>query len=164
VSQTVPTVSGERYIFSFYYSPRPKSSSDLFVVAVNSNTFLSIIEAGAGLTNFAWQHFTTSFVASSNLTTLAFSDTSLTGGGAGTHIDGVVLEHDPWLAIENTDSGLEVYWLGVSNEVYQLQSLTDLAVGGWTNLGAPISGNGTTNFFPVTADAPQAFYRLVIGP
>lgn len=99
VWQTVPTVTGERYFFRFYYTPRPASASDLFTVSINSNQVFSAVENGNGLTTFNWQLFTTNFVADSNMTMLAFSDLSLSNRGAGTHIDGVVLEHMPWLRI-----------------------------------------------------------------
>lgn len=166
VWQTAPTVVGERYAFSFYYSPRPQSSSDRFVVTINSNQCLSVIEDGDGLTNFDWQRFTTSFVAASNLATLAFSDTSLTDGGSGTHIDGVVLEHEPWLQIEPAAPGVNLSWLGVSNERYQLQFQTNLAATNWINFGSLIQGMGTTNLVHAMppVGASQAFYRLLLEP
>ena len=166
VWQTVPTINGERYAFSFYYSPRPNSASDVFTVSLNSNKIFSALEDGSGLTNFDWRRFTTNFVATSNLTTLAFSDLSLSNGGSGTHIDGVVLEHEPWLAIENAGETLDISWLGISNETYQLQFRTNLNLGSWNNLGGPVSGHNTTYLFLVTppSDVPQAFYRIVVGP
>ena len=165
VWQTVPTVGGERYCFRFYCSPRSKSSSDLFVVSVNSNDILSRVEDGAGLTNFSWRLFTTNFVAISNLTTLAFSDLSLSNGGSGTHIDGVFLEHIPWLTIQTgADGGLAVSWFGVSSEIYQLQYRTDLVAGSWNNVGSAVTGNNLIISIPVDMDVPQAFYRVVTGP
>jgi hypothetical protein len=167
VWQTTPTVVGERYTFGFYYTPRPGISPDQFTVSINSNKILSLVEDGSGLTNFDWQRFTTNFMAAGNLTALSFSDVSLSGGGAGTHIDGVVLEHLPFLTIQNAaGAGPYVDWVGVSNETYQLESSTNLVAGGWNNLGPPVSGNGTTNSYPMTPipGVPQVFYRLVTGP
>jgi hypothetical protein len=166
VWQTVPTVPGERYSFSFHYSPRPNSSSDRFSVTVNSNLVLSVLEDGDGLSNFDWQQFTTNFIANSNLTTLAFTDLSLTGGGSGTHIDGVVLQHEPWLTIENTGDALNISWFTVSNETYQLQFRTNLTAGTWTNLGSPVSGNGAIKTISVTPipDGPVGFFRVGTGP
>jgi hypothetical protein len=162
--QTVPTLVGERYIFSFFYSPRPQSASDLFVVSINSNVCFSAIEDGDDLTNFNWQHFATNFVAKSNSTTIVFSDASLTGGGSGTHIDGVVLKHEPWLAISNAGPGYVLYWLGASNETYQLQSCTNLTGGGWSNVGGTVAGFDATNFVSTSPNTPQMFYRLMIEP
>ena len=165
VWQTMPTVAGERYFLRFYYSPRPKSASDLFAVSINSNQIFSAVEDGDGLTNFNWQMITTNFVAVSNMTTLAFSDASLDNGGAGTHIDGVLLEHVPRLTIgAGAGGGLAVSWLGVSNEIYQLQSRTDLVAGGWGNVGSAVVGTNSTISISVSADWPQEFYRVVTGP
>ena len=165
--QTVPTVTGERYRFSFYFSPRPNSSSDLLTVSINSNSVLSQIENGLGLSDFNWQLFTTNFVAASNLTTLAFSDQSLNNGGSGSHIDGVVLEHIPWLTIQTSDGGgLTVSWLGVSNETYQLQFRSNLTAGSWSNLNSPFVGKNAAIVVPVTpaANAPIGFYQVVVLP
>jgi hypothetical protein len=168
VWQTVPTVPGQFYLFSFYYTPRPRPAPpDLFTVSVNSNTVFSVVDDGTALTNFNWQLFSTNFAATSNLTTLSFSDLSLSNEPEGTHIDGVVLEHLPLLTIQSAGiSALNLYWVGVSNETYQLESSTNLAGGGWSNLGSPVSGDGTTNLYPLTPSpsVPQMFYRVVTGP
>ncbi len=165
VWQTVPTVSGEHYRFAFYYTPRPKTSPDVFAVSVNSNVVLSVIDDGSALANFNWQLFQTNLVASSNLMTLAFNDLSLGGGGSGTHIDGVVLEHEPWLFTEMAGTNINIQWVGVSNEIYQLQFRTNLIAGNWSDLGPTVSGNDMTNSSSVTTtNAPQVFYRVVVGP
>ncbi len=166
VWQTVPTVVGDLYVFSFYYSPRPHSASDLFVVSIDSNTVFSAVEDGSGLANFDWQQFTTSFVAASNFTTLTFSDQSLTDGGSGTHIDGVVLEHLPGLSISPDDTGFKISWLGASNLNYQLQFRTNLLVGDWSDFGSPVPGSNTTSSIFVTPfpGIPLGFYRLEVDP
>jgi len=165
VWQTVPTVKGERYHFSFFYSPRPKASPDLFMVSVNSNTVFSVTDDGSTLTNFNWQSVTTHIVAESNLTTLAFSDLSLSGGGSGTHIDGVVFEHEPMLFLDNAGPNLNVHWFGVSNETYQVQFRTNLVLGNWSNIGSAQPGGNTTNSLVMSqANSSQGFYRIMLGP
>ncbi|MBU6409400.1 MAG: DUF642 domain-containing protein [Verrucomicrobia bacterium] len=167
VWQTAPTVAGERYAFSFYFTPRPTVPPDSFVVSINSNIVLSVVDDGTALTNFDWQRFTTDFVADGNLTALSFSDTSLGNAGAGTHIDGVVLEHVPSLTLQGAGSpGFNLCWLGVSNETYQLQFRTNLTAGAWTNLGSPVIGDDNTNSILVTPnpDVPRAYFRIVTGP
>jgi hypothetical protein len=169
VWQTVPTVVGERYAFSFYYAPRPGAPADLFSVSVNSSNVLSLIDDGQDLTNFDWQQFTTSFVASSNLTTLSFSDQSLFNAGSGTHLDGVVLEHEPFLSIQySSNSMIRCSWNGVSNEVYQLQYNTYLTGGQWVNLGPQMSGSSPLNADaftePLSIGTPRRYYRVVTGP
>ncbi len=166
VWQTVPTIVGELYVFSFYYSPRPKSASDLFTVSINSNSVFSAVEDGSGLASFDWHQFTTSFVAQNNFTTLIFSDQSLTDGGSGTHIDGVVLEHQPGLSISPNGAGLRISWLGATNVTYQLQFRTNLLAGDWIDFGSPVPGSNSTSSIFVTPSpgVPLGFYRLEVEP
>ncbi|HTA31632.1 MAG TPA: hypothetical protein VK731_14155, partial [Candidatus Cybelea sp.] len=89
VWQTVPTVPGTRYAFSFQHTPRPGAHSTL-AVSANDDVVERFDEDGTVLTNFQWALFTTNFVASSNLTTVRFSDETSTLG-QGTHLDSVVL-------------------------------------------------------------------------
>lgn len=165
VWQTVTTQPGQTYIFAFFYTPRPGFDSVL-TVSVDSNVVGTFTENGVGLTNFIWQLFITNLVAASDSTTLSFADLSVKSGERGTHIDGVVLEAPPQLTIELVgDSEVECLWPSVSNQLYQVQyasSLTDT----WTNLGAAVLGNGTTNFITdaLDPDVPQRFYRLVTVP
>ncbi len=166
VWQTVPTVAGEMYLFSFYHTPRPHYSSQL-TVSINSNVVASIYENADGLTNFDWRQFTTNFVAIGNLTTLAFADVPITMASAGAHIDGVVLEHVPRLAIGALNApGFAGSWLGVSNEIYQLQYSTNLTALNWVNWGPPVQSDSTTNFtFTDTmTNTPQKYYRVLVDP
>ena len=98
VWQTVPTVPGVKYSFSFYHTPRPRVISHL-TVSVNNMVVGSFDEEGMMLTNFLWQKFTTNFVADSTQTTLSFADEA--ADPRGTHIDGVVLTRIPATAAGN---------------------------------------------------------------
>lgn len=61
-------------------------------------------------------------------------------------------------------TAVEITWPSVSNEVYQVQYTHDLVSGGWTNLGAEVDGNGTTNSaFDSIRSTDHRFYR-VLGP
>jgi len=165
VWQTVPTIAGESYYFSFYHTPRAYFTSQL-TVSVNSNVVASILENGSVLTNFAWNLFLTNFVANSNLTTLSFKDVNSAKPSNGTHIDGVVLEHIPRLVLQYTNfSTLNGHWFGVSNETYHLQYTTNLASTNWSDIGTSVTGNNTTNYFSdSTTNSTQKFYRVKIGP
>jgi hypothetical protein len=182
VWQTVPTVPGAGYVFGFYHTQRPGVDSTL-TVSVNSNVVATFDETGSGQTNFAWQWFATNIVATSNLTTLSFSDVA--SGGAGTHIDGVVLEQNAGQPLQMTPlalvrpvmsapplllsmevlpgSQVQLYWPATPNQSYQLQGCGSLGGANWTNLGGPVSTKGTAIF---TQDVPPAgttcrFYRIV---
>ena len=166
VWQTVPTVNGETYYFSFYHTPRPHYSSQL-TVSINSKVVTSIYENAAGLTNFAWQQFSTKFVATSNQTTVAFTDAAITFPSTGAHLDAVVLEHIPRLNLNRVSANeLTGSWLGVSNEIYQLQYSTNLCSTNWISWGSSMQTNATTafHFTDTITNAPQKFYRVVVGP
>ena len=63
-------------------------------------------------------------------------------------------------------SEVELRWSSASNQHYQVQCRSDLTHPGWTNLGGPMQGNGTTNW-AVDAVAPvpsQRFYRILMLP
>ena len=65
----------------------------LVAVFVNSQAIAVLPETGSALTGLQWQRFRTNFTASSNATTISFTDTAATA--AGTHIDNVVLTRLP---------------------------------------------------------------------
>ncbi len=185
VWQTVPTVPGSTYTLSFFHTPRPGAESTL-TVSINSNTLPPIDEQGVGLTNFAWQWFVTNFVADSNFTTINFNDAA--PGGAGTHIDGVVLESAPdsnttqvvqsplavlarpvlrqpplLMSFRMLDSShIEFYWPALPNHSYQVQYCDSIG-GAWENLGETVVSAGTSVFMEdsPSAGVPQRFYRVV---
>ena len=92
VWQTVSTVPGAKYSFSFYHTPRPRVMSRL-TVSINDTVIETFDEDGMNLTSFRWQKFTTNFVTTATQTTLSFADEA--ADERGTHIDGVVLTPVP---------------------------------------------------------------------
>jgi hypothetical protein len=188
VWQDVPTIPCTSYVFSFYHTPRPGTDS-ILTVSAESNVVAVLDETGVGLTNVAWQRFTTNFVAAGTNTTLSFADVSLNGGGAGTHIDGVVLGsvlgqggtqaqtalvqnvipvlQTPPLVLSMQvlpNSPVQCYWPTLPNHSYQLQYSDSLESPDWTNLGAPLLSTGTAIFVEDSppADASQRFYRVLM--
>ena len=63
-------------------------------------------------------------------------------------------------------SKVELGWSSSSNQIYQVQYQADLAQLGWTNLGEPVQGNGTTNYMvdSVGPAHPQRFFRVLTLP
>ena len=56
-------------------------------------------------------------------------------------------------------------WSAFMNVSYQIQSRTDLAPSGWTNVGSPFLA--TSNLVQVSlpiGNAPERFYRVVMSP
>lgn len=104
VSQTISTVAGKDYSFTFYHTPRPGVNSTLSV-SINSQVIATYLENGASLTNFNWVKFRTNFTATADTTTIGFSDVAATS--AGTHIDNVVVTPLP-LALSIRVSAVDV--------------------------------------------------------
>ena len=53
----------------------------------------------------------------------------------------------------------------VAGHVYQLQTTTDLATGGWLDVGEPVVGDGEPIVFETPYDPaePRRFYRVLVG-
>ena len=63
-------------------------------------------------------------------------------------------------------SQVEMCWQSATNVIYQLQYQSALTGGQWTNLGAPISGDGTRKCVTdaIAENEPHRFYRTVTAP
>lgn len=63
-------------------------------------------------------------------------------------------------------SQVELCWPSTSNTLYQVQYRSDLTTNLWTDLGAPVQGNGSTNcvYDAVVRGQPKRFYRFVTIP
>jgi len=69
----------------------------------------------------------------------------------------------PRLAIRCPEdrSHVELSWLALSNQTYQLQYRGDLLPSSWTDLGLPVTGDGTTHTVNDTVTGAARFYRVV---
>ena len=92
IAQSFATTIGATYNLSFYYAnnPYPSGADSAQVTVTGAGSLLS---SGFTLTtstpsNLDWVHFTGSFTADSNVTTLAFNETA-GGGNAGVFLDNV---------------------------------------------------------------------------
>jgi hypothetical protein len=60
---------------------------------------------------------------------------------------------------------VELGWFSDTNQTYQVQWCSELDTNTWFNFGAPVQGNGTTNFlFDTTRTSPKRFYRVAVLP
>jgi len=87
VFQTFPTTIGQAYSLIFFHSPRPTFDTTLSV-SLNWAVIATFPELGSLISSFSWQEFRTTFVATSESTTLSFSDNPVVSGN-GSHIDHV---------------------------------------------------------------------------
>jgi MBG domain (YGX type) len=77
-----------------------------------------------------------------------------------------VVEPPNILAMLQSDNSFTFTWSAISNQVYQVQSTTNLGQGGWTNLGgASTATNSTVTISePVGTTNSEQFYRVVLLP
>ena len=63
-------------------------------------------------------------------------------------------------------TGIEVCWKSESNQIYQVQFHTNLLGQGWSDVGAPVQGNGSVKCVvdSVALEQAQRFYRVVLLP
>ncbi|NHC12977.1 alpha-lytic protease prodomain-containing protein [Motilibacter deserti] len=92
VTQLVPTTAGRTYELTLSYSPRPGVSpvDNTMRVSWNGGSVKDVSADGAGLTAPSWRTLTTTFTATSALSTLSIADLG-PGNGLGMYVDKVVL-------------------------------------------------------------------------
>ena len=78
--------------------------------------------------------------------------------------NGTVSPQEPHLSIRC--SAVELCWQSASNKTYQVQYRSSLTTNQWTDLDAPVQGNGTTTCIvdTVPIGQPQRFYRVFALP
>ena len=59
--------------------------------------------------------------------------------------------------------GIEIRWVGRTNQMYQVQ-FQNVAEGSWSNLGEPSLGNGANAFADPIANNERRFYRVIRVP
>jgi subtilase family serine protease len=89
------------------------------------------------------------------------------GTPAGRNLIDALVPTLAFVAIEMTSAGCNLSWRSSAGLKYQLQFTTDWAGGGWTNVGAVITGTGlvvTATDRSGTRSSPPRFYRLMVVP
>ena len=61
-------------------------------------------------------------------------------------------------------SYIDVCWSSRTDKTYQVQYRSSLTTNIWTDLGAPIPGNGFTNCITDSLASPQRIYRVMVLP
>jgi len=88
-SQTIATVPGQQYDFSFYLAARPGTGPNTVSVAFTGNPSATFTAADTPTVNF--QRFTDTFTATAAQSTLSLSLVTPTSGGGGGLVDNVSL-------------------------------------------------------------------------
>ncbi len=164
LSQTVPTIAGQKLLVSFWLTSvagQGTTTPNAFAAKWDGATLFS----GTDLPVFGWTNM--QFILSSTSTsgTLEF-DFNNTPGAFG--LDDVTVEALPAPILSSamlSDGNIVLGWTAFMNVSYQVQSATDLAGPGWTNVGSPFLA--TSNLVQAslpTGNAPTRFYRVVMSP
>ncbi len=167
ISQTVPTIAGHTYLFSFWWESVDFGFGTVpneLKVIWNGTTLLDQVNSGVfGMTNQRYlvtatgSSTTFSFGAYDDLAFLAFDDVSVT------------LPPMPVLQAPTTTAGdVTLNWSSLTGLNYQVQYKTNLVTQpNWINLGGTVNATGTNasmidaNAF---ANSPQRFYRVQLVP
>jgi len=164
LSQTVPTVSGQSYVLSFWLENANGGLPNEFNVSWNGN----IIYDQTNLPPFNWTNLQFTNTATGTSSTIQFgfrNDPQFFG------LDDVSLTPTATVAppafqmLTLTGNTFAFSWNAVTGTVYQLQYKTNLLQTNWINLGGAITAaDVTVSTNDVIGPDPQRFYRLLVSP
>ncbi len=160
--QTVQTTPGTVYRFSGWATSAGPTSPAVLQFSINGHQvgtdFLLNTNAGH------WQEFAALWNSGTNAAALlSITDTNLLYVGNDFALDDLsftVYTNSP--VPVSIYPAVELAWNSQSNQLYQVQYSTDLDPNLWSDLGAPIQGNGTVNqVLDSTRDGPKKYYRVL---
>ena len=161
LSQTLPTVSGQKYLLSFWLDNPAVGTPNEFRAMWNGSALFDRVNMGA----FAWTNAHYVVTATDTSTILEFdfrNDKSAFG------LDDISLQPvaAPMFQTVTQSNGIvTLTWSAVPGLTYQVQYTADLAAIAWNNLGAPVTAtdNTMTVSEPIRTD-PQRLYRVTLSP
>jgi hypothetical protein len=165
LSQTVPTLAGQKLLVWFWLTSVPDNQGETapngFVAKWNGATLFM----ATNLPVFGWTNMQYIVSSAGTSGTLEF-DFNNTPGAFG--LDDVTVQTLPAPILNSAmlaGGNIALSWSAFMNVSYQIQSKTDLAQSGWTNVGSPFLA--TNNLVQVSlpiGNAPQRFYRVGMSP
>ncbi len=164
LSQTLPTISGEDYVLSFWLDNPISGPGQIFEANWNGNNVYYITNPPP----FSWTNLQFVVAASGNDTIqfgaanppnyFGFDDVSVV------QIASPMLAPPVFAALTQTSGVFNLTWNTTSNLVYQVQYTANLLQPEWINLTPPITAAGNTLSVTDTLSTSQRFYRLIISP
>jgi len=161
LSQTVPTVAGQKLLVSFSVVSFPSENNDPptndFAVSWNGSTLFMQTNL---LTGSTWTNVQYIVSPTGSSGTLQF----MFNNGPGVFgLDDVIVQALPMPVLSSAISGgnITLNWNAILNASYQIQSSTDLSAGSWTNVGSPVvaTNNVMSASIPI-GNAANGFYRV----
>jgi len=163
LSQTLPTVSGQDYLLSFWLNNTISGSGQQFEVKWNGVTLYNL----SNPSSFNWKNLQFAVTASGASTVLQFAAENQPNVFC---LDDISVARIPNVAFRSAvleSNSINLGWITASGLSYRVQYTTNLSQPKWLNLGKPIIAPGG----PVTISdtngvqsSSQRFYRLVVSP
>jgi hypothetical protein len=166
LSQTVPTIAGQKLLVSFWLASIPDASSSTvpngFAAKWNGSTLFSGTNLPILLSGTNMQYIVSSAGTSGTLQ-FVFNNSP---GAFG--LDDVTVQTLPGPILTSTavaSGNIAFNWNASLNVSYQIQSCTNLAALIWANIGSPIlATNSIMHASLPIGSAPRQFYRVVMLP
>jgi hypothetical protein len=165
LAQSVATTPGKKYLVSFWLTCVPDdngvTTNNQFIAKWNNSTLYS----QSNLSATGWTNLQYVIPAIAPHTTLEF-DFNNDPGAFG--LDDVTVQPvpGPMLTSAAVSHGQIAFsWSAYLDVPYQIQSTTNLALSGWTNVGSSILATNTvlTVSLPI-GNNPKQFYRVILSP
>jgi hypothetical protein len=167
LSQTVPTIPGQELLVSFWLTSVADNLGETTPNGFAAKWNGSALFTATNLPVIGWTNlqYTVSAAGTSGTLEFDFNNTPGAFGLDDVTVQAVQTVSAPILNSAVSGGNIDLSWSAFMNFSYQIQSTTDLAQSGWTDVGSPILA--TTNLVQVSlpiGNAPKRFYRLVMTP
>ena len=163
--QSVAVQPHAQYLFSGWAASANPTSPAALRFLINGNQVGSVfpLSTSAG----QWQQFSNSWNSGTNtVALLSIVDTNLASLGNDFALDD--LSFVSTSVVTNVPvrvsifTAVEIGWNSETGKTYQVQYATAVDTNLWFALGAPVAGNGSTNYvFDSTRVQPKRFYRVL---
>lgn len=159
LSQTLPTVAGQRYLVSFWLTNPTNGTPNEFLASWNGTNLFDQTDLG----RFGWTNLQFVVPATGPATVLKFgfrNDPNAFG------LDDISVQPVPAPAIQSlslTNGVVGLAWSSLAGVAYQLQYTASFSPTNWLNLGALRNATGATlNATDAVPAVPARFYRVIV--
>jgi len=166
ISQSLPTLPGQSYLLSFWLNNLYFSAPNQLVVNWNTNstgtnTVFNQINVPAITT---WTNMLFVVTAATTNSVLQFGLENVYSNGCYFGLDDISVQPAPaptFRTVGATNNLIRFTWNSLAGLKYQIQYSTNLAGGGWLNLGSSVNATNftTTAAYSIGTDS-QRFYRV----
>ncbi len=161
LSQTLPTLPGQRYLLSFWLDHPTNGTPNEFLASWNGNTIFDQVNLG----NLGWTnlHYIVTATGANTVLQFGFRDDP---NALGLDDIRVQLIPSPVIQTVTATNGMIVFtWSALAGLPYQVQFADNLNPIVWSNLRSAVTAtnNTVTTSDPITASM-QRFYRVVVPP